>query len=76
MSGTGDCETRVAIADAAAMSGMATRTSAAPAVASDRICPRVASTSSVRELVIDWTTTGAPPPTGTPPTFTCSRLPT
>src|SRR5437773_6124213 len=47
-----------------------TRTSSEPASASSRHCVVVASTSTVSVEVIDWTTTGAPPPTWTFPTFT------
>ena len=39
---------------AAAISGTATRTMSQPAAARARICARVASTSSVRVLVMDW----------------------
>ena len=48
--------------------GTATRTSSQPADASAAICAVVASTSCVFVSVIDWTTTGAPPPIRTPPT--------
>ena len=56
---------------AAAMSGTATRMISHPAAARVQIWWRVASTSSVRVLVIDWMVTGAPPPMGTPPTMIC-----
>ena len=54
---------------AAAGSAMftATRTSSEPASASALTCVTVASMSAVSVLVIDWTTIGEPPPTGTPP---------
>ncbi len=56
----------------AAASGTFTvmRTISEPASASSRHCCAVAATSAVSVLVIDWTTTGAPPPTWTLPTFT------
>ena len=42
-------------------------------------CSTVAATSAVSVLVIDWTTTGAPPPITTPPTRTawvrCRSMP-
>ena len=56
---------------AAAMSGTATRMIWQPAASSRRIWSTVAATSSVRVLVMDWMVTGAPPPTGTPPTRIC-----
>ena len=46
------------------------RTISEPARASCITCLTVASISAVSVLVIDWTTTGAPPPTITPPTST------
>ena len=49
-------------------SGTATRTISHPSRASDRICASVARTSRVSVFVMLWTETGAPPPTGTPPT--------
>src|SRR6266545_1074556 len=63
----------------AAMSGTAraasslftvTRTSSLPAWCNARTCATVAATSAVSVLVIDWTTIGWAPPTGTPPTPT------
>ena len=42
-----------------------------PAAASFWICATVATTSWVGVLVMDWMVTGAPPPTGTPPTLIC-----
>ena len=56
---------------AAARSGTATRIISHPASSSRRICATVAETSSVRVLHMDWMVTGAPPPTGTPPTRIC-----
>ena len=49
-----------------------TRTSSDPASASSRTCRAVASTSAVSVLVIDCTTTGAPPPTVTAPMRTAT----
>jgi hypothetical protein len=45
--------------------GTATRTIWQPVAVSSAICCSVALTSAVRVVVIDWTDTGAPPPTGT-----------
>ena len=50
------------------------RTISHPAEASSAICAVVAGTSCVFVVVIDWTTTGAPPPTVTPPTEICRLL--
>src|SRR5512146_420264 len=47
-----------------------TRSISEPACASSRHCATVDATSAVSVLFIDWTTTGAPPPTRTSPTFT------
>src|SRR6185369_7320325 len=60
---------------AAAASGVltVTRTSSDPARASSATCFAVPTTSAVSVLVIDCTTTGAPPPTLTPPTFTATE---
>ena len=57
---------------AAAASGRftVTRTSSEPASASSSVCLVVAATSAVSVEVIDCTTTGAPPPIRTVPTFT------
>ena len=46
------------------------RTSSEPACASSRHCFTVPSTSAVSVFDMDWTTTGAPPPTVTLPTRT------
>lgn len=67
-SGTGEPFTMAGSAAAASASGTATRTMSAPSAASARICESVASTSAVWVVVIDWTDTGAPSPTGTGPT--------
>src|SRR6266545_2024730 len=56
-------------AAASSVSGTATRTMSQPVAASSAICCRVALTSAVLVIVIDWTLTGAPPPTGTLPTW-------
>src|SRR5712692_8866698 len=57
---------------AAAASGTltVTRTISDPACASSMHCFAVPTTSAVSVLVIDWTTTGAPPPTWIGPTLT------
>ena len=55
-------------ASASSSFGTAQRTTSQPADASAAICAVVASTSRVGVSVIDWTTTGAPPPIRTPPT--------
>ena len=68
ITGTADLATIVSSAAASLSRGTATRTSSQPASTMRPICARVASTSLVSVLVIDCTTTGAPPPTGTPPT--------
>ena len=61
---------------AAADSGLftVTRTSSEPARHSSATCLTVEATSAVSVLVIDCTTTGASPPTFTPPISTC-RVP-
>ena len=51
------------------------RTTSQPAETSAAIWAVVASTSCVFVSVIDWTTTGAPPPIVTSPTRICARLP-
>src|SRR5262245_12391678 len=70
MIGTG--EKRISLGNASASSsfGTATRTISQPAATSEAICAVVAGTSCVFVSVIDWTTTGAPPPILTPPTLT------
>src|SRR6516162_3225794 len=59
-------------AAAASSRSTVTRTSSEPARASAAACRAVASTSAVSVLVIDWTTTGASPPTVTPATSTAT----
>src|ERR671912_1011082 len=68
---TGICDF-LAIAGSASTSscdGTATRTIWQPDAVSSAICCSVALTSAVSVVVIDWTDTGAPPPTGTDPTM-------
>ena len=68
---TGICDF-LAIAGSASTSscdGTATRTIWQPDAVSSAICWSVALTSAVSVVVIDWTDTGAPPPTGTDPTM-------
>src|SRR6266513_6387823 len=71
---TGICDLRAISGSAAASSwdGTATRTIWQPVAVSSAICCSVALTPAVRVVVIDWTDTGAPPPTGT----ACLPLPT
>ncbi len=57
-------------AAAASLRSTVMRTSSEPARASAATWRTVASTSAVSVLVIDCTTTGAPPPTVTSPTLT------
>src|SRR6185436_5783413 len=61
---------------AAAASGTltVTRTISEPASASSMHCRAVDAASAVSVIVIDWTTTGAPPPTWTVPTRTPTVL--
>src|SRR4051794_3461463 len=68
MIGTGENRTIFPSASASSVFGTATRTISHPADASSAICAVVAGTSCVFVVVIDWTTTGAPPPIATPPT--------
>ena len=68
ITGSGDKRTIRGSASASSSFGTATRTISQPAEASAAICAVVASTSCVFVSVIDWTTTGAPPPMTTPPT--------
>src|SRR4029079_15873669 len=51
-----------------------TRTISEPAPASSMHCAAVDAASAVSVMVIDWTTTGAPPPTWTLPTRTPTVL--
>src|SRR4051812_44770807 len=68
MTGIGEKRTIRPSASASSVFGTATRTTSHPADASAAICAVVASTSCVFVSVMDWTTTGAPPPIFTPPT--------
>ena len=68
ITGIGERRTICGSASASSVFGTATRTTSHPADASAAICAVVASTSCVFVSVIDWTTTGAPPPIATPPT--------
>src|SRR6478736_7459291 len=56
-------------ASASSWDGQATRTMSHPAAVSSAICCSVALTSAVSVVVIDWTDTGASPPTATEPTL-------
>ena len=75
MTGIGESRTIFFSASASSIFGTAQRTISQPADASAAICAVVASTSCVFVRVIDWTTTGAPPPIAIPPTRICARLP-
>ena len=68
ITGIGERRTISGSASASSIFGTAQRTTSQPALASAAICAVVASTSRVGVSVIDWTTTGAPPPMRTPPT--------
>src|ERR671910_902413 len=67
---TGICDFLAIAGNASASSwlGQATRTMSQPVAVSSAICWSVASTSVVGVVVIDWTLTGASPPTSTLPT--------
>jgi hypothetical protein len=67
---TGICDLRAMAGSASASSwlGTATRTMSQPAAVSSAICCRVALTSAVSVVVMDWTLIGASPPTSTFPT--------
>ena len=69
ITGSGESRTIFGSASASSLFGTATRTISQPAEASAAICAVVASTSCVLVSVIDCTTTGAPPPIWTPPTW-------
>src|SRR6266487_3910246 len=71
---TGICDLRAMSGSASASScdGTATRTIWQPVAVSSAICCSVAFTSAVSVVVMDWTDTAAPPPTGT----ACLPLPT
>jgi hypothetical protein len=71
ITGIGEKRTMRLSASASSVFGTATRTTSQPADASAAICAVVASTSCVFVSVMDWTTTGAPPPIFTPPTLIC-----
>ena len=75
ITGIGEKRTIFASASASSIFGTAQRTTSQPAETSAAICAVVASTSCVFVSVIDWTTTGAPPPIVTSPTRICARLP-
>src|SRR4051812_43103189 len=74
MIGTGEKRAIFESASASSVFGTATRTISHPALASAATCAVVAATSCVFVVVIDWTTTGAPPPIATPPTWICLLL--
>src|SRR5262245_54641655 len=74
MIGIGESFTSIGSAAASSFFGTATRTTSQPAEASAAIWAVVATTSCVFVSVIDCTTTGAPPPTGTFPTVICTLL--
>ena len=69
ITGSGERRTIRFSASASSTFGTAQRTISQPAEASAAICAVVASTSRVGVRVIDWTTTGAPPPIATFPTL-------
>ena len=75
ITGRGENRTILESASASSIFGTAHRTTSQPADARAAICAVVASTSCVFVNVIDWTTTGAPPPIATSPTRICARLP-
>src|SRR5215210_9251535 len=76
ITGSGESRTIALRACASASFGTAQRTTSQPAEASAAICAVVAATSCVGVSVIDWTTTGAPPPIGTFPTLIVRSLAT
>ena len=76
ITGIGEKRTISGRASASSLFGTATRTISQPALASAAIWAVVASTSCVFVSVIDWITTGAPPPILTPPTLTERSLAT
>ncbi len=71
MIGIGDSTTIVLSASTSFSRGTATRTRSAPASATRWIWSIVAFRLAVSVFVIVCTTTGAPPPMGTPPTLIC-----
>ena len=68
MTGICDFFAMAGSASASSAEGTATRTMSQPAAVSSAICWRVALTSEVSVVVIDWTDTGWSLPTPTPPT--------
>ncbi len=76
ITGSGEKRTMLGSASASSSFGTATRTISQPASASAAICAVVAGTSCVFVSVMDWTTTGAPPPIATPPTWIWRSLAT
>src|SRR3954468_17214954 len=76
ITGIGERRTIFLSAFASSIFGTAQRTTSQPADASAAICAVVADTSCVGVSVIDWTTTGAPPPISTCPTRIERRLAT
>src|SRR4051794_18678982 len=71
MTGMADFFAIAGSASASSWLGTATRTIWQPAAVSSAICCSVLLTSAVSVVVIDWTETGASPPTGTSPTMIC-----
>ena len=71
MTGICDFFAMAGSASASSCDGTATRTIWQPEAVSSAICCSVAFTLAVSVVVIDWTDTGAPPPTGTEPTMIC-----
>ena len=73
---TGICDFFAITGSASASSwlGTATRTIWQPDAVSSAICCSVALMSAVGVVVIDWTETGASPPTATEPTWICREL--
>src|SRR5438093_4964455 len=69
ITGMGDRRTIRDSASASSIFGTAQRTTSQPAETRAAICAVVAGTSRVGVRVIDWTTTGAPPPISTFPTL-------
>src|SRR5262245_60570440 len=69
--GTVDLAAIASSAFASSQCGTATRTMSTPVATSDAICCSVALMSEVFVVVIDWTDTGASPPTATLPTCSC-----
>src|SRR5215207_2477357 len=74
ITGSGESRTICFSASASSILGTAQRTTSQPAEASAAIWAVVAETSRVGVSVIDWTTTGAPPPICTLPTLTLRSL--